>query len=104
MSADKVLISKVKPWRRYRSGYHVLGSFKEILVVRATRGTVRENERWLPTASCSTTALGIIGRRRWHVAHVDDVELGDINAKLHSGRAVENRQFTLPKIVFALYA
>ena len=63
-----------------------------ILVVRALRRAIGHDERGLPRAAGSAAALGIVCRRRRHVAHIDGVQGGDVDAELHRRRTEKNRQ------------
>src|SRR5206468_3354977 len=47
-------------------------------------------------------ALRVV-RRRWrHVAQTNRVEVGDVDAELHGGRAVKQRQLAGPELVLTL--
>src|SRR2546426_5541405 len=104
MRSHEILVRQVESCRRDSSCHHVLWPFKEILVVRTPRGTVRKNERRLPASASATAALSIIGRRWRYVTHVDNIQLCDINAKLHRRRTIEDGQFAVPELFFALLA
>ena len=65
---------------------------EEVLVVRAAGRAVGEHERGLPAAAGAAAALRVVRRRGRDVAHVDDVELGDVDAELHRRRAEQDRQ------------
>src|SRR5205814_2735268 len=80
-----------------------LRTFKEILVMRTTRGTIGEDKRWLSAAACATTALGIISWCRRNIAHIDNIEFRYIDAKFHRRRTIQDRQFAMPEVFFALH-
>ena len=63
-----------------------------ILVVRRLAGAVGDDQSRLPGATGTAAALGVVGRRRRHVAHVDRVERGDVHAQLHGRGAEQHRQ------------
>ena len=44
---------------------------EEVLVVRALRGAVGDDQRGLSAAAGPAAPLGVVGRRRRHVAQVD---------------------------------
>ena len=71
---------------------HRLRVAEEVLVVRALRRAVGENERRLAAAAGATAALRVVGRRRRDVAQVDGVQRRDVDAELHRRRAEEHRQ------------
>ena len=100
----KILVAEIEPWRRDRAVDHGLGPLEEVLVVVAGGRAVREHQRGLSAAACSATALGVVGGRRRDVAQVHHVQLGDVHAQFHGGRAVENGQLALAEIGLALLA
>ena len=65
---------------------------KIILVVRALCRTVGDYKRCLPTTSCTTRALRVIGRRWRGIAQINDIKLRDVDSQLHRRRAVKQWQ------------
>ena len=49
-------------------------------------------------------ALGVVRRRRRHIAHVDGVQRGDVHAQLHRWRAVQEPQPGIAELLLALLA
>ncbi len=78
------------------------GPLEEVLVVRAAGGAVGEDQGRLTAPARATAALGVVGRGRRDVAHVDHVELGDVDAQLHGRRAEEDRQAPFAETVLPL--
>ena len=101
MRAHEIFVGQVEPRRGDLSGNHAIRALEEILVVRTACRAVREDQRRLAAAARSAAALGIVGGSRRNVPHVHYVQLCDVDAKLHGGRAIENRQFRFPEPVFA---
>ena len=81
-----------------------MGLSEVILVVRAPSRAVCVNKRRLPASARPPAALGVVGRRRRHVAEVDDVQLGDVDAQLHRRRAKQQREVGRPESFFPLLA
>ena len=63
---------------------------------------VGDHQRRLAAAAGPAAALGVVGRRRRHVAQVDGVEVGDVDAQLHRRRAEQHRQLARAEPVLAL--
>ena len=101
---DQVLVRQVEPRRRDRTGDHSLRALEKVLIVWAATGAVGEHQCRLPAASCPSAPLGIVGRRGRHVAHIDDVELGNVDAELHRRRAVEHGELGFAKVFLAFLA
>src|ERR1039458_1078200 len=101
MRAHEIFVGQVEPRRGDLSGNHAIRALKEILVVWTACRAIREDQRRLTAAARSATALGVVGRGWRDVPHVHYVKLGDVHAKLHGGRAIQNRQLRFPKSVFA---
>src|SRR5450759_263249 len=101
MRAHQIFVGKVESRRGDVSGNHTIWALEEILVVWTACRAVREDQRRLAAAPRSAAALGIVGRSWRNVPHVHYVQLCDVDAKLHGGRAIENRQFRFPEPVFA---
>ena len=57
-----------------------------------------------PAPAGAPRALGVVRGGRRHVAQPDDVELADVDAELHRGRAVQDRQARLAERLLALLA
>jgi hypothetical protein len=74
------------------------------VVVRAARGAVGEDEGGLTAAARPAAALGVVRRGRRDVAHVDDVELGDVDAELHGRGTEQERQLGLAEAGLTAFA
>jgi len=92
VSLDEVLIGQVKARRRDLAGDHQFGPLEKVLVVRAAGGAVGKDDGGLTAAAGASAALGVIGWRRRHIAHIDHIELVDVHAQFHGRRAIEDRQ------------
>ena len=57
-----------------------------------------------PAASRASAALRVVGGGRRYVAQVDEVELGDVDAKLHGRGAEQQRQLAVAKALLAFLA
>src|ERR1035438_1794150 len=101
MRAHQIFVGKVESRWGDLPANHTIRSLEEILVVWAACRAVREDQRRLTAATRSAAALGVVGRGRWNVPHVDYVQLGNVHAKLDIRGAIENRQFRFPEPVFA---
>ena len=95
MSGQQCLIRQIDSGWRNDPGHHVGRPIEIVAIVRRAIGTVRDGQRRLPTSSCPPTALRIVRRIGRHVAHVDDAQVGDIDAKLHGWRAIQRIDFSL---------
>ena len=104
VGAHQILVAQVDARRGDGTGDHLARLAEEVLVVRAAPRAVGEDQRRLAAAAGPAAALGVVGRRRRHVAQVDDVELGDVDAELHGRRAEEQRQVAGAEAVLALLA
>ncbi len=102
--AHEVLVGQIQPRWRDRSRDHRVLMAEEVLIVRAARGAIREDQCGLPAPARPAAALRVIGGRGRHVAQVDHVELGDVHAQLHRGRAIEDGQTSLAELALALLA
>src|SRR5437660_1052004 len=60
------------------------------------------NQRRLATTAGASGSLSVIRRCRGNVAHVNDVELSDINTQLHCWRAIENWKGAISKTLLPL--
>ena len=104
MRPDKLFIGNVDSGGCHRAGHHLFLPLEEILVVRTTRGAVGDDDSGLPTAACTAGTLGIVGRRGGHVPQIDGVQVGNIDAQLHCGRAEHDRELTGTEFFFTLLA
>ena len=102
MRAEEVLVSQVESRRCDGTRHHGFRPLEEVLIVRAPRGAIREDQRRLAAAPRAPAALCIIRRRRRHVAQVDRVQFADVDAKFHCGRAIQNRELRLGKTLFPI--
>ncbi len=97
VSAEQIAIGQIQAWRGDLPTHHPLWSSEVILVMRAARGAVGEDQRRLPATPGAAAALGVIGRCRRHVTHVHYIKLGDVDSQLHRRRAIEQGQPALAK-------
>src|SRR5207247_5085652 len=58
----------------------------------------------LAAAPRPATPLSVVRGSRRHVAHVDDVQLGDIDSELHRRRAEKDWEPACPEVVLPLLA
>src|SRR5918992_968399 len=94
MAFDEIGIGQIdRRWTNHPVN-HFLRLTKEILVMRALSGAVGDDKCGLPATSRTSAPLRIVGGRRRHVAHVDDVHRRDVDAELHGRRAEERGQKT----------
>ena len=92
MAVDQVPVREFENGRPYLAVHHRLGVAEEVLVVRALRRRVRENQGRLSAAPRSSAALSVVRRRGRHVAHVDRVQRRDVDTEFHRRGAEEHRQ------------
>jgi len=85
MRPHQRLVGDFESGRSHTARHHVGAALEKILVVAVYGTTVGEYQPRLSLASGATTALRIIGRRGGHIAHVDEVKVGDVHAKFHRG-------------------
>ena len=101
---DQVLVGQVKTRQADGSGDHQLLAAEEILVVGVPRGAVGQHQSRLAAPPGPAAPLGVVRGGRRHVPHVDHVELADVDAKLHRGRAIEDRELAATEVLLALLA
>ena len=101
MGSDQIFVRQVKPRQADCSGNHQLLTAEEILVMRVPRGAVGQDKSRLARSTGSATPLGIVRRGRRHVPHVDHVELADVDAELHGGRAIKDGELAGAEILLA---
>ena len=104
VGTDQVPVPEIDAGWRHRSGDHPGRLAVEVLIVRAAPGAVGEHQGGLPTASRASAALRVVGGGRRYVAQVDEIELGDVDAKLHGRGAEQQRQLTVAKALLAFLA
>ena len=92
MAVDQIPVRELENRRTYLAVDHRLGVAEEVLVVRALRRRVRDDQGRLSAAARASAALGVVRRRGRHVAHVDRVQCRDVDAELHRRGAKEHRQ------------
>ena len=102
VSTDEVLVGQVEPRQAHGPRDHQAGTAEEILVVRIARGAVSQHQGGLTAPAGPAAPLGIVCRRRRHVPHVDHVELTDVDAELHRGRAIQDGELAGAEILLAL--
>ena len=96
--------TEFEPWRGDRSGDHVLAAREVVGVVGVAGGTVGQHHCGLAGPARAPGSLGVVGRRRGHIAHADHVEAADIHTQFHGGRAIQHRELGVTEEVFALLA
>ena len=103
MALKELLIRQVDGWGAHYP-LHNLRLIPEVpLVMRALRRAVGEDQRGLPGTPGPSAALGVVGRRRGDVPHIDDVQRRDIHPQLHGRRTVEHRERKKrPALIFLL--
>src|SRR5262245_4745986 len=104
MRLDQVFVGEVEARGRDLAGHHPLGPPEEVLVVRAPRRAIGDDERRLAATAGAATPLRVVRWRGRHVAQVDDVEAGDIDAQLHRRRAIEDRKPGITEAALAVLA
>ena len=87
MRPHERLVGQVETRWPHAAGDHVRAAVEEVLVVAVERAAISEDQAGLALAPSAAAALGVIGRRRRHVAQVNQVEVGDVHAQFHRGRA-----------------
>ena len=92
VAVDKVPVRELEHRRAHLAMDHRLGVAEEVLVVRALRRRVRDDQGGLPVAARTSAALGVVRGRGRHVAHVDRVQCRDVDAELHRRGAKKHRQ------------
>ena len=92
MAVNQVPVCELENRRTYLSVDHCLGIAEEVLVVGALRRRVRDDQGGLSAAARASAALGVVRRRRRHVAHVNRVQCRDVDAEFHRRGAEEHRQ------------
>ena len=101
---DEILVGHVEARGLHLTGDHQLGMLEKVLVVRTAEGAVGEDQRGLAAATGATAALRIVGGRGRDVAQVDGIQILDVNAQLHGGRAEQDGKLGGAKILLALHA
>ena len=104
VGAEQVLVEQVEARRGDDARDHLVGVAEVVLVVAVAGGAVRGDQGRLAGSSGSPRALGVVRGRGRHVAHGNGVEAGDIDAKLHRRRAVQQLQLPVAEFVLALAA
>ncbi len=104
VGANQVFIGQIEAPGADGAGHHVRRPLEEVLVVGAAGGAIGVDQRRLAAATGPAAALGVVGRRGGDVAHVDRVQLGNVDAQFHRGRAEQQRQDGLAKLLLALFA
>src|SRR5579883_1838040 len=90
MRANERPVVQQKARDRNRASNNLLRVLIEILVVWATRradAAENRNQGGLALAPGASGALGVVGGRRRHIAHIDGGKLADVDAQFHRGRA-----------------
>ena len=92
VAVDQVPVRELEDRRAHLAMDHRLGVAEEVLVVRALRRRVRDDQGGLPVSARTSAALGVVRGRGRHVAHMDRVEGRDVDAELHRRGAEQDRQ------------
>src|SRR5262245_31624273 len=71
-------------------------------IVRRVAGTIGKYQGCLPASAGAPRTLGVVCRVRWHVTHVNDTEVTNIDPKLHCRRAEERANLSSTELFFAL--
>ncbi|OQC03532.1 MAG: hypothetical protein BWX80_02759 [Candidatus Hydrogenedentes bacterium ADurb.Bin101] len=101
VGTDQVPVAQIDARRRHGAGHHLAGLAEVILVVGAAARAIGIDQGRLSAAPRTAAALGIVGRGRRHVAHVHQVQLGNVHAELHGGGTEQERQVGFTKLLFA---
>ena len=102
MGAEQILVGEFEARCFHLAGNHQFRLPEEVLIVAAASRAIREHQRRLPASACPAGPLCVVGRRGRHVAHVDHVELADVDTQLHRGRAVHHVQIAASEPFFAV--
>ena len=92
MAVYQVAVREFEDRRTHLAIDHRSGVAEEVLVVRALRRRIGDDQGCLSAASRASAALGVVRGRGRHVAHVDGVQCRDVDAELHRRGAKEHRQ------------
>lgn len=95
MRAHEVAVIQAEARDSDSSGDHTLRETVKVLVVRAARGThpgKDSDQRGLAAAAGATGTLSIVARAGRDIPQHDGVQMADVNAQLHCGRADEHVQ------------
>ena len=89
---DKIAIGKLDRRRADIAVHHPLRPLEVILIVWALGCAIAHNERRLAGASRAPRALRVIGGCWRYISQINRVQRGNIDTKLHGGRAEQDRQ------------
>ena len=104
VGAEQVLVEQVEARRGDDAGDHLVGVAEVVLVVAVAGGAVGGDQGGLAGPSRAAGALRVVGGGGRDVPHGDGVEAGDVDAKLHRRRAVQQLQLAVAELVLALAA
>jgi len=90
VALDEIAVREIEERRADLSVDHRLGVPEEVLVVRALRRAVGEDESGLAATAGATASLRVVGGCGRNVAQVDGVEGGDVDAEFHRRGAEED--------------
>ena len=92
MRFDEIAISELDRGWPDIAIHHRLRPLEVILIVRALSCAVGHDKSGLSGSARAPRALGIVGRRRRHIAQVHSVQSRNVDAKLHRRRAKQCRK------------
>src|SRR5580658_437555 len=103
MGPDEVPIGEVEARRPNGAGDDFLAPPEVVLVMAAAAGTIGENQRRLAASPGASAALSIACGRRRYVAHVNELQVANVNAKFHGGAAKQCPQGSVTKRRLTLF-
>ena len=101
---DQIFIGQIQSGWSDRPRDHAVLLTEEILIVGISRGAIGEYKGGLATSSGTATALCVVGGRWGDIAHIDHVELPDIDPELHRGGTIHDWQRAGAKIFFPFFS
>jgi len=79
------------------TGDHLPFMMEEVLVVAASGQAVGDDQGGVALASGAAAALGVVGWSGRDVAQVHQLQVGDVDAQFHGGRAEEAFELAVPE-------
>jgi hypothetical protein len=73
VGAQQALAAQVEARGAHHARHHLGRAREKVLVVRMLRAAVGHNQPRLPLSPCASAALGVVGRRRGHIAQMHKV-------------------------------
>ena len=83
MGTHQITVADVDARRSHRTRDHLVRFAEVILIVRAAARAISVDQGRLAATSGPAAALGIVGRRRWDITQIDEVQLSDVHAQFH---------------------